>query len=243
MLHGVDPSGNSPHCKPLAGVRVLELAREATVSSCAWILSCLGAEVLRLVPPAPTYAYSANAGGGASSGHGDGANSRGSPPGQPHSLTIDFAGPAERELILQLAKECDVFLGNLDVVEMTRRGLDYDAVWKVNRRIIYLLQAECRQREDPACAGSSQSGLHGAIAVLGALRHREVQGGLGQAIDLAQLDFDPAARSLLPGKPSSTAARDDTPGTLPGQVARHILSDWLSLSKEQLTCLVNDGVI
>ncbi|MGY2485180.1 CoA transferase [Cupriavidus sp. CP313] len=231
MLQGVDPSGNSPHRKPLAGVRVLELAREATVSSCAWILSRLGAEVLRLVPPAPTYAFSADAGGGASSeGHGDGANSRGSPPGQPHSLTIDFAGSAERELILQLAKECDVFLGNLDVVEMTRCGLDYDAVWKVNRRIIYLLQAECRQREDPACAGSSQSGLHGAIAVLGALRHREVQGGLGQAIDIAPLDVGPAAR-------------DDTPGTLPGQVARHILSDWLSLSKEQLTCLVNDGVI
>ncbi|MFJ4291793.1 CoA transferase [Cupriavidus sp. NPDC089707] len=237
MLHGVDPSGKSPHCKPLAGVRVLELARDATVSSCASILSHLGAEVLQLVPPTPAHSVPAGAGDGASGeGHNDGANARGSSSGQPHSLTIDFAGPAERELILQLAKECDVFLGNPDVVQMTRCGLDYEAVWKVNRRIIYLLQSECGQGEDSAHAESSQSGLHGAIAVLGALRHREVHGGPGQAIDLA-------ARSLLPGKPWFAAARDDAPGTPPGQVARHILSDWLSLSKEQLTCLVNDGVI
>ncbi len=235
MLHGVDPSGNSAHGGPLAGIRVLELARDATVSSCARILSHLGAEVLQLVPPASTHAVSAAAG--------DGVNSRGSSSVQPHSLAIDFAGPSGRELVLQLAKECDVFLGSLDVAQMTRCGLGYDAVWQVNRRIIYLLQAECGQDNGTGHAGSSERGLHGAIAVLGALRHREVHGGPGQAIDLSLVDFDPAARSLLPGTPSFAAGRDDTPETQRGQVARHILSDWLSLSKEQLTCLVNDGVI
>ncbi len=235
MLHGVDPSGSSAHGGPLAGIRVLELARDAAVSSCARILSHLGAEVLQLVPPTSTPAASAAAG--------DGANLRGSSSGQPHSLAIDFAGPAGCELVLQLAKECDVFLGSLDAGQMARCGLGYDAVWEVNRRIIYLLQSESGQDKDPVHAGSCERGLHGAIAVLGALRHREVQGGPGQAIDLALVDFDPAARSLLPGKPSLAAGRADAPQTPPGQLARHILSDWLSLSKEQLTCLVNDGVI
>lgn len=242
MLHGVDPSGRSPQWEPLAGIRVLELTRHAGGSPCSWVLGRLGAEVLQLVQPRPAHANSAGAQGDASVAvHSDAVESHGSVQGQPHSLTIDLAEPEGHELILQLAKECDVFLRDVDIEQEKPCGLDYAEVRKVNRRIIYLVQ--CKQETGSVHAGASRSGLHGAIAVLGALRHREVHGGLGQAIDLALVDFDTTVRPLLPSNPSFAVAHDDTRGTQSEQVACRILSDWLSLSKDQLACLVNEGVI
>lgn len=69
------------------------------------------------------------------------------------------------------------------------------------------------------------SGLYAAIGVLAALRHREVQGGTGQQIDLALLDAAIAVMShrsqdyLLTGE-LPVRAGTGTPGSAPAQIFR-----------------------
>src|SRR6201999_1741348 len=53
------------------------------------------------------------------------------------SVTVNIAKPEGQEIIRQLAKDVDVFMENYKVGDLNRYGLDYDAIRKINPRIIY----------------------------------------------------------------------------------------------------------
>ncbi len=250
-----DRSWNRMIITPLSGIRVLELTGHLAGPSCARVLAHLGAEVLRIAPPVDVFASnSADAGRIDSS----------VPPRLAHgtmpALALDIVNPKQRDLILRLARECDVFVGALCKDAMNECGLGYEAVREVNRRVIYLSGAgDGRTGVDPGqyasrssggepgttCVsiGSSAAALQGAIAVLGALRHREVESGPGQAFDLAELEYALAAMSPGPVGSSSSRTVDDTASWPQREDVLDVVSGWLSLSMEQLKCLSDDGVI
>jgi len=174
------------------------------------------------------------------------------------SLAIDFASPAGRDIVLQLARKSDVFIENFKTGSLAQFGLDQDAIRAVNPDIIYLsitgfgqsgpyarrpgtdgaFQAMCglmaatgEPNGTPMKAGTFIvdfiTGLYGAVAVLGALRHRETNGGGGQAIDLALLECGLAAMAMRAAEyfvdgtePARVGNR--TPGSAPSQVFRCI---------------------
>ena len=53
------------------------------------------------------------------------------------SITVDIASHDGRQLILDLAKHCDVFVENYKVGDLKRYGLDYAALAAVNPRLVY----------------------------------------------------------------------------------------------------------
>ena len=69
------------------------------------------------------------------------------------------------------------------------------------------------------------TGLYGAIAILGALRHREVNGGGGQSVDLSLLECGLSAMAMraaeyfITGKEPARIG-NQTPGSAPAQVFR-----------------------
>lgn len=124
---------------PLSNIRVLDLSRVLAGPLATQFLGDLGADVVKVERP----------------GVGDDSRAYGphfveSPDGavrtsafylsanrNKRSITCDFATEEGRALILRLAKRCDVFVENFTVGTLSQYGLDYDALSKVNPRIIY----------------------------------------------------------------------------------------------------------
>ena len=124
----------------LSGIKVLDLTRVLAGPWCTQALADMGATVWKIERP------------------GVGDEMRHSPPflpdiaGQPtndtpsyfavnrgkHSLTIDLTKPEGRELVIELAKRCDVLTENFKVGDLKRYGLDYDSVRAINPRMVYL---------------------------------------------------------------------------------------------------------
>jgi formyl-CoA transferase len=117
----------------LTGVKVLDLTQWEAGSACAQSLAFLGADVLKVERP----------------GLGDPARiaSADSPDADSlyflvlnsnkRSLTIDLQNPAGKEVLTRLIGECDVFLENFAPGTTEKLGLHYEAVSKINPRIIY----------------------------------------------------------------------------------------------------------
>jgi len=122
--------------KPLAGLKVLELAR---VLAGPWIgqtLADLGADVIKVESP-----------------HGDDTRQWG-PPWVEHesgraaayyhscnrgkrSIALDFTNPADRDVVLKLVDGADVVVENFKVDGLAKYGLDYDALKQRNPRLVY----------------------------------------------------------------------------------------------------------
>lgn len=117
---------------PLAGLRVLDLSRVLAGPFLTQILGDLGAEVLKVEAP----------------GHGD--ETRTFAPhrdGESHyfvalnrqkkSLVIDLARPEGADLLRRLAARSDVLVENFRPGVMDRLGLGWDALSKLNPRLVY----------------------------------------------------------------------------------------------------------
>ena len=243
--------------KPLSGVRVLELGRLLAAPFAAQILADFGAEVVKIERAGrgdefryygPPFLHDAE-GARTDQSAGFTATNR-----NKRSMTIDFATPQGRDIVLALAAKSDVFIENFKTGSLAQFGLDYEAISAVNPDIVYLsvtgfgqtgpyasrpgtdgaFQAMCglmavtgEADGEPLKAGTFiidfVTGLYGAISVLGALRHREVNGGGGQSIDLALLECGLAAMSVRAAEffvdgrePARVGNR--TPGSAPSQV-------------------------
>lgn len=203
--------------KPLAGLKVLELAR---VLAGPWIgqtLADLGADVIKVESP-----------------HGDDTRKWG-PPWIEHesgraaayyhscnrgkrSIALDFTNPADRDVVLELVDGADVLVENFKVDGLAKYGLDYDTLKLRNPRLVYcsvtgfgqtgpyahragydlMIQAMSgimdltgEPDRPPQRLGVAFAdiftGVYGVIGVQAALAQRE-KTGLGQHIDMALLD-------------------------------------------------------
>ena len=117
---------------PLANIRILDLTLIMAGPYCTLILGDLGAEVIKIEKP----------------GVGDG--SRGMPPyyfagestyfiamnRNKKSMALDLKSEKGKEIFYELAKKSDVVVDNFRPGVVKKLGIDYDALQKINPRII-----------------------------------------------------------------------------------------------------------
>jgi crotonobetainyl-CoA:carnitine CoA-transferase CaiB-like acyl-CoA transferase len=199
----------------LDGVRVVELGVAAVVPELCWVLSELGAEVIKIESRAhldvlrnatldgqPNRSWTFN----------DECRGR-------KSVCLDLGTKRGRELALDLCARADVIAENHRGGVLRQLGLDYDSVRPRNPAVIYFssqgygrggplgemqsfgplnaafagVQLLWNHGDAPYPAGTSLAhpdhiaGKMGAVAVLAALDHRRRSGG-GQLIDMAQTE-------------------------------------------------------
>ena len=189
---------------PLAGLRVVEFTHMVMGPSCGMILADLGAEVIK-VEPLEGDATRRLLGSGAGFFGIFNRNKR--------SLAVDVKTPRGREIVLRLVAGADVFSENFKSGTMERLGLGWEALHRLNSRLIYASHKgflpgpyEHRTALDevvqmmgglaymtgppgqPLRAGASvndiMGGMFGAIGVLAALAQRE-RTGRGQRVNSA----------------------------------------------------------
>jgi len=124
---------------PLAGLKVLELARILAGPWCGQVLADLGAEVIKIERPevgddtrtwGPPFVTDATGNSwGAAYFH---ATNRGK-----SSVAIAFETPEGQAAIRTLAAEADVLIENFKVGGLKKYSLDYDSLKAVNPRLIY----------------------------------------------------------------------------------------------------------
>ena len=123
---------------PLAGIRVLELARILAGPWAGQMLADLGADVIKVESPTgddtrtwgPPFVTGAD-GADLSAAYYHATN-RGK-----RSIAVDFASEEGRALILRLAAQSDVLIENFKVGGLKKYGLDYESLKAVNPKLVY----------------------------------------------------------------------------------------------------------
>ncbi len=201
--------------KPLAGLRVIELARILAGPWAGQLLADLGAEVIKVERPGTgddTRAWGPPFAADGSAAYFHGCN-RGK-----SSLAIDLATPAGQDRVRELARGADVLIENFKVGALARHGLDPAALRGVNPRLVYcsitgfgqygpyagragydfVIQAmggimdltgepDGPPQKTGVAFADIFTGLYASAAILAALRGRELT-GQGCHIDMALLD-------------------------------------------------------
>lgn len=204
-MPAIPPNETGP--APLQGVRVLDLSQTLPGPFCTQVLADLGAEVLKVEPPA-------------------GDMTRHSPTGIFHvanrnkrSVVIDLKQPQGVAACRELAAGCDVFVEGFRPGVMARLGVGYEDIAKVRPDVVYcsisgygqsgpLALAPGHDLNYLAASGAlafsgswAQPGAHrpglpvsdlstslyAAVAIVAALRHRTVS-GQGAYLDIALAD-------------------------------------------------------
>ncbi|UDQ89341.1 CoA transferase [Xanthobacter autotrophicus] len=124
---------------PLAGLRVLELARILAGPWCGQLLADLGAEVIKVERPGggddtrtwgPPFLKGADGADlGAAYFHSTNRGKR--------SVAVDFETEEGRKIIRALARQSDVLIENFKVGGLKKYGLDYESLRKENPRLVY----------------------------------------------------------------------------------------------------------
>ena len=187
---------DTPCTLPLSGLRVVEMTHMVMGPTCGLILGDLGAEVIKIEPPA---------GDNTRRLLGSGAGFFSMFNRNKKSLAIDTRDPRGRELVRKLVATADVFSENFKPGAMERLGLDYAQLSAIHPGLVYVshkgfLPGPYENRTaldevvqmmgglaymtgrpgDPLRAGTSvndiMGGLFGAIGCLGALIQRGITG-------------------------------------------------------------------
>jgi crotonobetainyl-CoA:carnitine CoA-transferase CaiB-like acyl-CoA transferase len=218
---------------PLSGVVVADFSRVLAGPYCTMLLADLGAEVIKVegpagddtrhwVPPVRdgvgTYFLAVN------------RNKR--------SIALDLADEADAEVAHALSARADVFIHNFKPGGLRRFGLDYDAVAARNAGVVYcsisgfgggsslpgydllvqgvsgLMSLTGGPDGPPYRSGISvfdvMTGLHSAVGILAALRHREATGE-GQHVETNLLS---TALSTMVNQVSAFVAGDVVPNRM-----------------------------
>ena len=125
--------------KPLAGLRVLELARILAGPWAAQTLADLGAEVIKVERPGAgddTRAWGPPFVAGESGERLDSAYFHSCNRGK-RSIAIDFEKPEGQAIVRRLASQSDVLIENFKTGGLEKYGLDYASLAGVNPRLIY----------------------------------------------------------------------------------------------------------
>jgi crotonobetainyl-CoA:carnitine CoA-transferase CaiB-like acyl-CoA transferase len=128
---------NDPRPHPLAGLKVIELARILAGPWAGQILADLGAEVIKVESPAgddtrqwgPPFIEYADGTKDAAYFH---AANRGK-----RSVVIDFAAPEGQAEVRRLIADADVVIENFKVGTLAKYGLDYASLSALNPRLVY----------------------------------------------------------------------------------------------------------
>lgn len=202
---------------PLAGLKVVELARILAGPWAGQTLSDLGAEVIKVESPkgddtrawgppfvtrdddvTAAYFHSANRGKA--------------------SVTADFATPEGQAYVRELVKDADILIENFKLGGLAKYGLDYDSLKEINPRLIYcsitgfgqtgpyahragydfIIQGmsglmsitgavEGQPQKSGVAITDIFTGIYSVVGILSALHQRETT-GRGQHIDMALLD-------------------------------------------------------
>jgi crotonobetainyl-CoA:carnitine CoA-transferase CaiB-like acyl-CoA transferase len=198
---------------PLTGIRVVDFSRVLAGPHCAQTLLDLGANVIKIEPPAGDIARRAYPRIGDISGYYAQQNAG------KRNISIDLNVEGAREIALRLCDEADIIVENFRPGTLAGFGLGYDDVAARNPDVVYAsisgygqhgswraraayaptVQAETgitqmsnahwdapqdHPRSDSLSHADVYSGLHAAIAILAALNERSVT-GRGQYIDVA----------------------------------------------------------
>lgn len=198
---------------PLSGIRVVDFTRVLAGPHCTKTLRDLGADVIKIEPPAgdvgragvpyvdnmSLYYVQQNAG--------------------KRNISLDLNYPEAREVVKELCRSADVIVENFRPGTLARFGLGFDDVSQWNPRAVYVsmsgygqsgpwrnrpafaptVQAEtgltainidhygaalAELRNDSSSHADVYTGLQGVIAVLAGLQHRE-RTGRGQHVDVS----------------------------------------------------------
>ncbi|HSV81016.1 MAG TPA: CaiB/BaiF CoA-transferase family protein [Ramlibacter sp.] len=189
---------------PYAGIRVVEFTHMVMGPTCGLVLGDLGAEVIKVEPV-----------GGDNTRRllGSGAGFYPLFNRNKKSIAIDLQQPEGRELALKLVATADIVSENFKPGTMKKLGLDYEALAKLDPRVIYVshkgflpgpydhrtaldevvqmmggLAYMTGRPGDPLRAGASvndiMGGMFGAIGAMAALAQRE-KTGRGQEVQSA----------------------------------------------------------
>jgi crotonobetainyl-CoA:carnitine CoA-transferase CaiB-like acyl-CoA transferase len=198
---------------PLDGVRVVDFTRVLAGPHCTKHLLDLGAEVIKIEPPAGDISRAAYPRQREISGYYAQQNAG------KRNLSIDLNVAGARDVVGQLCDTADVIVENFRPGALAAFGLDYQSVSARNPAVVYVsisgygqdgpwrtrsayaptVQAEVgftqntlqqfgvegdARRSDALSHGDVYAGLHGVIAVLAALQRRRIT-GQGQYVDVA----------------------------------------------------------
>ncbi len=119
--------------RPLSGIRILDLTSMTAGPWGVQILADLGADVIKIERPGRQHDVNRRL---AVSAHGTSSyfmcmNK------DKKSIEFDFNKPGHKETFLKLAEKCDVVTENFKSGSMTRLGLDYGTIKKVNPKVVY----------------------------------------------------------------------------------------------------------
>ena len=199
--------------RPLEGVRVLDFTRVLSGPHCTRMLADLGADVIKVEPPAgdttrftnprinslSTYFIQQNTG--------------------KRNISLDMTKPKAVEILKQLAAKSDIVVENFRPGVMHRMGLGYATLSSVNPKLIYAsisgygatgpwverrayapvinaetgmtkLQGDARDgtyANDPHSHGDVYTAIEAAAAILAALFQRE-RNGAGQHVDISMAE-------------------------------------------------------
>lgn len=208
---------------PLAGIRVLDASQMMAGPLCGMRLGDLGAEVLKIEPPAPgewtrTHGFAgAQIKGQTTAVLGLNRNKK--------SVTLNLKNPEGRNAFYELVRKSDVFIQNFRVGTAARLGADYEQLREINAAIIYcsisgygetgpyagrpgqdlVLQGysgsmwSVGKRSDPPQPGAlwaidAMTAYQAAIGILAALHHR-TRTGIGQKVSVNMLGVAMDAQS------------------------------------------------
>ena len=125
---------------PLSHIRVVDLSRVLAGPWCGQNLADLGAEVIKIERPGtgddsrafgPPWLKDQAGRDTKESAYFASAN-RGK-----KSVTVNLSSPEGQEIVRNLARRCDVLIENYKVGDLSRYGLGYDDLRKMNPRIVY----------------------------------------------------------------------------------------------------------
>ena len=199
---------------PLQGIRILDLTAVVMGPYATQILGDLGADVVKVEPPAGDNLRAVgpmrHTGMGAMALHLN-RNKR--------SVVLDLKQPAGRDACLRLAAGCDALIYNTRPQAMARLGLDHAAVAAANPKIVYIgcigygedgpyagkpayddliqgatgiaslfaQQSGAAPRYAPVTLADRAVGLQAAIALLAAVLHAQ-RSGRGQAVEVPMFE-------------------------------------------------------
>jgi crotonobetainyl-CoA:carnitine CoA-transferase CaiB-like acyl-CoA transferase len=198
--------------RALDGLHVLDVTQVMAGPFCAMILADLGADVIKVEPPAGDSTRQMPGAIGSDSPSFNAVN-RGK-----RSIVLDLKTTAGRDALLRLARETDILIENYRPGVMAALGLGYEALSRANRRLIYASisgygqtgPARAKGGFDLIAQGVSgimsitgepggapvkagvpltdlSAGLFALVGILAAVEHRH-RSGVGQLVDTALVD-------------------------------------------------------